>query len=80
MDTHGPKPCTHLSCQGSQWPRPLLKCLIAFFRPHCRACGISVSQPGTEPLPTVVKVWSPNHWTAREFPLKIFFYVFFFQQ
>ena len=23
---------------------------------------------GTEPTPLAVKVWSPNHWTTREFP------------
>ena len=30
------------------------------------ACGILVPRPGIEP--TAMKVWSPNHWTAREFP------------
>ena len=34
---------------------------------HCEACGILVPQPGIEPGPWAVKVWSPNHWTAREF-------------
>ena len=29
------------------------------------ACGVFV--PGTEPRPSVVKSWSPNHWTARVF-------------
>ena len=23
---------------------------------------------GSEPTPSAVKVWSPNHWTAREVP------------
>ena len=32
------------------------------------ACGILVPQPGIEPRPLAVKVKSPNHWTAREFP------------
>ena len=31
-------------------------------------CGILVSRPGIEPGPSAVKVRSPNHWTAREFP------------
>ena len=31
------------------------------------ACGILVSQPGTEPGALAVKSWSPNHLTAREF-------------
>ena len=32
------------------------------------ACEILVPQPGTEPRILVVKVWSPNHQTTREFP------------
>ena len=27
-----------------------------------------------EPSPSAVKAWSPNHWTAREFPETSFFY------
>ena len=30
--------------------------------------GILVPQPGIEPGPSAVKVWCPNHWTAKEFP------------
>ena len=33
------------------------------------ACGILVSQPGTELVPLAVKVQSPKHWTARELPV-----------
>ena len=33
------------------------------------ACRISVPQPGIEPMPPAVEVWSLNHWTAREVPL-----------
>ena len=36
---------------------------------HHMACGILVSQPGIEPVPSAVKAPSPNHWIAREFPL-----------
>ena len=25
-------------------------------------------QPGIEPRPLALKLWCPNHWTAREFP------------
>ena len=32
----------------------------------CMACGISVFLPGTEPTPPAVKVWSLNHWAARD--------------
>ena len=35
---------------------------------HCVAYGILVPRPGIESRPSVVKVWSPNHWAAREFP------------
>ena len=28
-----------------------------------------VPWPWIEPRPSVVKVWSPNHWTARKFPI-----------
>ena len=38
-----------------------------FIWPCCTACGILVPQPGVEPQLSVVKVWSPNHWTTREF-------------
>ena len=31
-------------------------------------CRIFVPQPGIESGPTTVKAWSPNHWTAKEFP------------
>ena len=37
-----------------------------FFWPRC--CGILVPQLGIEPRPSAVRVQSPNHWTAREFP------------
>ena len=30
--------------------------------------GSLVPLPGIEPGPSAVKAWSPNHWTAREFP------------
>ena len=37
------------------------------------ACGILVPQPGIEPRPSAVRVQSPNHWAAREFPDSIIF-------
>ena len=43
----------------------LLPPLLFFFWPYCTACRILVPQPGIEPGPSAVKVWSPNHWTAR---------------
>ena len=41
------------------------------------ACGTLVPQPEIEPRPSAVRVQSPNHWTAREFPQQIFFYTEF---
>ena len=32
------------------------------------ALKILVPQPGMEPVPTVWKAWSLNHWTTREVP------------
>ena len=40
---------------------------------HHAACGILVPQPGIEPMPSAVKAQSPNHWTAREFPVSLYF-------
>ena len=39
------------------------------------ACGILVSQPGIEPAPPAVEVWSLNHRTAREVPGAFIFVV-----
>ena len=47
-----------------------------FFWPSCVACGILVPRPGIEHPHThpTVESQSPNHWTAREFPLSHFEY------
>ena len=42
--------------------------LFLFFWLHHVACGILVPRLGIEPKPSAVRAWSPNHWTAREFP------------
>ena len=36
--------------------------------PHGFRDGILVPRPRMEPMPPAVEAWSPNHWTAREFP------------
>ena len=36
------------------------------------ACGILVPLPGIEPSPSVLEVWSLNHWTIKESPRRIF--------
>ena len=46
------------------------------FRPCHAVCRILVPQPGIELGPTAVKVLSPNHWTAREFPSLVCLFVF----
>lgn len=48
-----------LSCNAQHSTSPVF---CVFFWPHCEAA------PGTEPGLSAVKVWSPNDWTAREFP------------
>ena len=42
--------------------------LLIYLFSCCTACGILVPWPGIEPGAPAVKVPSPNHWTAREFP------------
>ena len=39
------------------------------------ACTVLVLQPGIEPVSPTVEIWSPNHWTAREFPAHPYFWV-----
>ena len=34
-------------------------------------CGILVPWPESEPVPPAMEVWSPNLWTAREFPVVV---------
>ena len=43
---------------------------LFIYWPFQAACRILVPQPGMEPRPMAVKAGSPNHWAAREFPLK----------
>ena len=52
---------------------------IDLFIGSITACGILVPQTGTEPVPSVVEVQRPNHWTARTVPSgKIFLNLIFF--
>ena len=41
---------------------------LSLFRLCSLAHGVSVPPPGIELRPPAVKVPSPNHWTARQFP------------
>ena len=40
---------------------------------NCVAYGILVPQPGIEPMPPALKVWSLNHWTAGKVPKSPYF-------
>ena len=51
----------------------LYKSLLKKNLPCHVACGILVLQPGIKPRPLAVRAWSPDHWTAREFPKVSFF-------
>ena len=52
-----------------------LNCLSSFLflAVPCEACKDLSSSTRVEPMPPTVEVWSPNHWTLREFPLITFF-------
>ena len=53
-------------------------CRFSFW-PHLLACGILVPQPGIEPMPWAVNVWSAHHWAAEtEFLTAVFKLDFFF--
>ena len=69
----------------------LLKFLIEFFKivrlffffsffflfwPQQEACRILAPQPGIKPVPPAVEAQSPNHWTAREVPIRLFIFLF----
>ena len=49
--------------------------LFSFFPwPSHVASGILVPLPGMEPVPLIVKAWSPDHQTTVEFPDVFFSY------
>ena len=54
--------------------RPQTSTGFVFFLFGCVACGILVPQPEIEPGSLAVKVWSPNHCPAKEFPTNLVFY------
>ena len=39
---------------------------LFYFWLHCVSCRILVPNQESNPCPTAVEAWSPNHWTARE--------------
>ena len=58
-----------LGCSGVQENFLLL---LLLFWPCCVACRILVPQPGIKPVLSALEARSPNHWTAREFPRRIY--------
>ena len=60
-------PCLHQQHLGLNH-QPIIFLSFFFFFFGRVAWGILVPGPWIEPQPLVVKVWSPNHWTIREFP------------
>ena len=46
------------------------------FWPQQAACRILVPQPMIEPVPPAIEAQSPNHWTAREVPVRLFIFLF----
>ena len=49
-------------------PEPMIY-FFFFFQPSNAACAILVPWPEIEPMSSAVKAYSPNYWTAREFPV-----------
>ena len=43
--------------------------ITIIFWPHSLTCGIFVPQPGVEPTPASVEVWTLSHCVTREVPL-----------
>ena len=43
--------------------------VFCFVLLHLMACRILVPGHGTKAMPLGVEAWSPDHWTAREFPM-----------
>ena len=76
------------SCRGSSWPRDWtrISCVSSiagrFFttkppgKPHHRACGILIHQPGMEPpVAPALGAQSLNHWTTRKVPAAPYSYL-----
>ena len=55
-------------CKPTGWTPRCFGFFVFVFWLYCKAYGILVPRSGIEPRPSAVKAWSPNHWTAREFP------------
>ena len=47
--------------------------LFIYLPTPCGLWALSTG-PGIEPLPSAVKTWSPDHWTARKVSCVFFFF------
>ena len=63
-----------LQCMRCDFFNRLFYFFIFIFWLRCAACGIIVPWPGIEPGPSAVRARSPNHWTTREFPNRLYFF------
>ena len=66
---------SHLHVTKPNGQVSVLKLLFFFFFGCAVPCGILVPWPVIEPGLLAVKAWSPKYWTAREFPLKLLFFL-----
>ena len=57
----------------------IFKSYFIYFLRHCAAHGILIPRLAIKPVTPGVGMWSPNHWTTREFPKGLFFCFFFFK-
>ena len=55
-----------------------LNLILFIFGQHCAAHGILSPRLAIKPVTPEVGMWSPNHWTTREFPKGFFVFCFLF--
>ena len=61
---------------AGHWPTKLLNLFFSFWWGTCYiAYRILVPQPGIKPVPAIVGAWNLNHWTTREVPELLNFWV-----
>ena len=65
--------CSQGKCLSLSW---FFYFYFKFFKPQ--TCGILAPRTGIKPEPSAVKAWSPNRWTAWEFPVSQGFKSFLF--
>ena len=71
-------PTASLSCSQRKCLSPSWFFIFILHFLSLKACGILGPRMGIKPEPSAVKAWSPNHWTAWEFPVSQGFKRFLF--